>query len=98
MRRLPFATCVATVTAVFLATASPTSAQSGIDYNRLEVGQILPGGYVITQRYGARGFLARRGGDLFYVNRNAVTRLNPNYAIGPQIEDLEPRLRRYREN
>lgn len=61
------------------------------------VGKVLPGGYVITQFYGANRFLATRNGSLYYVQGSKVSYLDPRYSIGAQIDQLDDRRRFLRD-
>lgn len=63
-----------------------------------QVGDVIEGGYKVTQTYGANRFLATRNGQLYYVQGSHVTWLNPRYSIGDQIDELDYRLHRYRED
>lgn len=78
----------------FAAIVSLPATAAATNHATLEVGQTLAGGYVITQRYGPGAFLARRDGDLFFVRGDNITRLDPRYPIGAQLEDIDKRNRR----
>lgn len=75
----------------FMATATVATAnQSTLQYQAQATAHgMLPGGYQIVQKWGANRFIATRGGHLYYVKKDLVVRLNPQYSFGQQIDEIE---------
>ncbi|MEM6666750.1 MAG: hypothetical protein AAF638_10140, partial [Pseudomonadota bacterium] len=79
--------------------AAPANAQSGATYTSQHATFTSHGARVIKP-WGARGFIVEKNGGLFYLEKrtNRLTRLNPRYDIGRQIQELDGSRLRIRGN